>query len=389
MKVDRIKQLEIIRLVKAGHSIISIHRELTRQGMTVSYDTVRYHVRRYRNGETDMFAIENPDHGKELKVTNEDIRAITHALENDPSQSSRDIQRLLQARGTFVSLSTAKQVILISGFTFAQSRYCQMIRDANKLKQIEFANHLIDSDDQLQDVIFTDETSVQLHNNVSVSYRKFNAARIMKPKPKHPLKVHVYGAISRRGAMNPVIFEGIMDAEFFTNEILENNVVPFVRQAFPESHRFMQDKDPKHTSKRARECMENNNINWWKFPAESCDLNPIEMVWAQLKSYVARAGPTTTQLIRVINKFWDNTMTVELCNKYIDHIFKVAPAVVLLEGKATGEIPNRIFTEDSRDKSFQYFNGLLRNPDVQARANQLLPQDWISYHHVNIMIFTE
>ena len=206
MKVDRIKQLEIIRLVKAGHSI-SIHRELTRQGMTVSYDTVRYHVRRYRNGETDEFAIENPDHGKELKVTNEDIRAITHALENDPSQSSRDIQRLLQARGTFVSLSTAKQVISISGFTFAQPRYCQMIRDANKLKRIEFANHLIDSDDQLQDVIFTDETSVQLHNNVSVSYRKFNAARIMKPKPKHPLKVHVYGAISRRGAMNPVIFE--------------------------------------------------------------------------------------------------------------------------------------------------------------------------------------
>ena len=378
MKVDRTKQLEIIKLVRAGHSITSIHKELSRQGLIVSYDTVRYHVRRFRNGEIDEFVIENQEGRSGLlkELTHADINAIQDAFENDPSQSSRDIQRLLSSRGTYVGLSTVKNAISTAGFTFAQPRYCQMIRDANRLKRIEFANHLIDSNDQLQDVIFTDETSVQLNNNVGVSYRKSNAARLMKPKPKHPLKVHVYGAISRRGVMNPVIFEGIMDAVFFTDEILENNVVPFIRRTFPDSHRFMQDNDPKHTSKRARECMENQNINWWKFPAESCDLNPIEMVWAQLKRYIAKAGPTTKEeLIRVINEFWANTMTVDLCNRYINHIFKVAPVVVLLEGKATGEIPNRLFNEYSGDKSFQYFNGLLRHPDVQARANRLLPQD--------------
>lgn len=143
---------------------------------------------------------------------------------------------------------------------------------------------------------------------------------------------------------------------------------------FPDLHRFVQDNDPKHTSLQARESMNNNGINWWKFPAKSCDLNPIEMVWAQMKRCVTRVGPTTKdELIRVINEFWDTTIMVELCNRYINHVFKVAPVVILLDGKATGEIPNRIFPEDSDGKSFEYFNGLLRNPDIQAWANKLLP----------------
>ena len=227
--------------------------------------------------------------------------------------------------------------------------------------------------DDLNDVIFTDETSVQLNQNVNVSYREETAARIMRPKPKHPLKVHVYGAISRRGPMNIVIFKGIMNAEFFTTELLENNILPFIQRTFPDHHRFVQNNDPKHTSRRAREFMEANDINWWKFPAESCDLNPIEMVWAQLKRYVARVGPSTkAELVRVINDFWDNTMTIDLCNSYIDHVYKVAPVVVLREGKATGDFPNRLFPENSTGKSFQYFNRQLQNPETQARATLLL-----------------
>ena len=377
MKIDRVKLLEIIRLHRNGHSITAIRRELLRQNVNVSYGAVRYHVNRYRNGRIDENMLDNIDEQSNLLcVTTEDVNAVRRALENDPFQSSRDILRLLQSRGTSISQESARNVISAAGFTYANTRYCQMIRESNQLKRLEFCNRLIDSNDALEDVIFTDETSVQLNQNVNVSYRKKSAARTMKPKPKHPLKVHVYGAISRRGPMNIVIFEGIMDAEFFTTSLIESNVVPFIRQTFPDSHRFVQDNDPKHTSKRAKNSMRENEVNWWPFPAESCDLNPIEMVWAQLKRYVSRAGPTTKdELIRVINEFWENTMTVELCNRYIDHVFKVAPVVVLLEGKATGDVPNRLFPENSTGKSFQYFNGLLQNPDVQARANSLLPSD--------------
>jgi len=58
-------------------------------------------------------------------------------------------------------------------------------------------------------------------------------------------------------------------------------------------------------------------------------------------------------------------MTREQRNLYIDHIYKVAPVCIRLEGAATGHPPDRIFRERSRGKSLQYFDNKLKtDPDV-------------------------
>ena len=99
----------------------------------------------------------------------------------------------------------------------------------------------------------------------------------------------------------------------------------------------MQDNDPKHTSVHASNFITSNNINWWKTPAESPDLNPIENMWHELKEFIRREVKPTTkqQLIDGILAFWE-TVTVEKCNKYINHLKKVVPRVIELEGAATG-----------------------------------------------------
>ena len=72
-------------------------------------------------------------------------------------------------------------------------------------------------------------------------------------------------------------------------------------------------------------------------PPESPDFNPIENLWPELKEYIRREVKTTrkAELIVGINCFW-NTIDVNKCNKYINHLQKVFPRVIQLDGAATG-----------------------------------------------------
>ena len=63
-------------------------------------------------------------------------------------------------------------------------------------------------------------------------------------RPKHPIKVHIWAGISLRGATGICIFKGTMDELFI--QILDKTLVLYLYNF--ETHRLMQDDDPKHTS---------------------------------------------------------------------------------------------------------------------------------------------
>ena len=122
-------------------------------------------------------------------------------------------------------------------------------------------------------------------------------------------------------------------------EILGKTLIPFIQQTFPapNTHRFMQDNDPKHTSRIAQDFYVRAGINWWRTPAESPDMNPIENLWHELKEYIRReVKPRTKQdLVKGICEFWSG-VDVRKCRRYIHHLQKVLPKVIEVDGDATG-----------------------------------------------------
>ena len=186
-------------------------------------------------------------------------------MQSDDETTATQLQHVLNQSGFNISLATIKRCRKELGWTFQGSRYCQLIREPNKLKRLEFAQKCIADNETFCDVIWSDETSVQLECHRRHAFRKQGQAPKLKPRPKHPIKVHVWAAISKRGATKVCIFEGKMNADFYI-EILSRYLLPFIAGKFPTAHRFMQDNDPKHTSQKARGFYAANGINWWKPP---------------------------------------------------------------------------------------------------------------------------
>ena len=109
------------------------------------------------------------------------------------------------------------------GWTSKSTSYCQMIRDVNKEKRLAWA--IQNKDMSFKDVIFSDESTIQIKTHRRTCCYKRGQKPRYKPKPKHPVKVHVWAGISYQRRTNLCIFEGKMNAPLFVS-ISENLLCP-------------------------------------------------------------------------------------------------------------------------------------------------------------------
>ena len=164
--------------------------------------------------------------------------------------------------GLYVPLTTILRNRHQLGWVYRGSAYCQLIRQANKQKRLDWVRTYLH--DSFDDIIWSDETTVQLESHRRFSYRKEGEKLRPKPRAKRPVKVHLWAGISKKGPTAVCIFDGIMDAPLYC-EILERTLLTFIQETFPppSTHWFMQDNDPKHCSRAAWGFYGRVGINWW------------------------------------------------------------------------------------------------------------------------------
>ena len=92
--------------------------------------------------------------------------------------TATELDRLLQANGIKLSRSTILRYRRQLGWIYRGAAYCQLIREPNKLKRLSWCMENQCTD--FHNVIWSDETSIQLENHRRLSHRK----RGEKPRPK-------------------------------------------------------------------------------------------------------------------------------------------------------------------------------------------------------------
>jgi hypothetical protein len=101
----------------------------------------------------------------------------------DDETTAVQLCALLHAKGHVLSLPTILRSRLSLGWTFRGSSYCQMIREPNKLKRFEWARQYEhEAAAGFGDVVYTDETSIQLETHRRFCCRKRGEPPKNKPR---------------------------------------------------------------------------------------------------------------------------------------------------------------------------------------------------------------
>ena len=148
----------------------------------------------------------------------------------------------------------------------------------------------------------------------------------------------VWGCMGWNGVGELAEVEGKMNADQYV-AILKDHLLPSLQASgfSMDEVIFQQDNDPKHTSRKAQNWIEEQDFMVLDWPSQSPDLNPIEHLWGHLKRELAKY-PTHP---KGVWELWERAQTVwgniepEVCQKLIESMPQRLEAVIKAKGGHT------------------------------------------------------
>ncbi|KAF7643297.1 hypothetical protein LDENG_00242120, partial [Lucifuga dentata] len=246
----------------------------------------------------------------------------------EPRTTSKALQASLASVKVSVHDSTIRKRLGKNGIHGRVPRRKPLLTKKNTKARLTFAKkHLDDPQDFWENILWTDETKVELF-----AFQKKNII----PTVKHGGgSVMVWGCFAASGPGRLAVIDGTMNSALY-QKILKENVRPSVRDLkLKRTWVMQQDNDPKHTSKSTSEWLKKNKMKVLEWPSQSPDLNPIEMLWHDLKQAVhARKPSNVAELKQFCKEEWAK-ITPQRCERLIASYRKRLIAVVAAKGGTT------------------------------------------------------
>jgi hypothetical protein len=197
------------------------------------------------------------------------LLALNKALLKNPFLTAK---KLKQNLGLIASKSTICGWVRRLGWRKINTKYCQIVSPVNRCKRFIFACVAKTYNDKFENSIAVDECTVELRQCKAKNWTKDNrllrAAGNKVGKPKHNIKIHLFGGISRLGLTPLRIFTGKMN-NVDVQDCFRDCLIPFGSEKFPFGYRLQMDNDPKHKSNSTKQFILLNGINHFETPPQS------------------------------------------------------------------------------------------------------------------------
>ncbi|KAK3562989.1 hypothetical protein QTP86_013253 [Hemibagrus guttatus] len=285
---------KVIEIYQSGKGYKAISKALG-----LPRTTVRAIIYKWRKHGT----VENlPRSGRPTKITPRAQRQLIQEVTKDPTTTSKELQASLASVKVCVHDSTIRKRLGKNGLHGTVPRRKPLLSKKNIKAHLSFARKHLDDPKTFEKIL------------CGLKRQKLNFL-------EGPGRLAVIN-----GTMNSAIYQ----------KILKENVRPsFCDLKLKRTWVLQQDNDPKHTSKSTSEWLKKNKMKTLDWPSQSPDLNPIEMLWHDLKKVVhARKPSNVAELQQFCKDEWAK-IPPQCCNRLTASYRKRSIAVVAAKGGPT------------------------------------------------------